>query len=248
MQFIDTHIHLQDYKSKNAPQIMAQAVECGADKFICAATSENDWAEVEKLTKENPERIIPAFGIHPWHMGTITSDWEIRLEGILKKYPQALVGESGLDRIKNPEVEPQNSIFRIQIELAKCLNRSLIIHAVKVQDWLENYWKEFPESFVFHSYNGKVELLKKIVKANGYVSFSHSILRNSAREEILKTVPLEKLLIETDGPYQSKNDEESQPEQIPFLLKEIASIRGEEYQKLSEIVYQNSKRFINGKS
>lgn len=248
MQFIDTHIHLQDYKTKNTPQIITAALSAGVAQMVCASTSEADWQAVASLAGAYPGQVIPAFGLHPWHLDNTVSDWEVRLEGLLQKYSSALVGESGLDRLKNPDKEPQNSIFRIHIELAHCLKRGLIVHAVKAQDWLEEYWKILPERFVFHSYNGKAELLKKIIKAGGYVSFSHSVLRNPAREEILKAVPRERLLVETDGPYQGLEGKDSTPEQLPELLKRIAALRGEDYQELSVTVYQNSLRFIYGKN
>lgn len=247
MQFIDTHIHLQDYKTKNTPQIIAAALSAGVAQMVCASTSEADWQTVASFAGAYPGQVIPAFGLHPWHLDNTAPDWEVRLEGVLQKHPAALVGESGLDRLKNPSAEPQNSIFRLHIELAHCLKRPLIVHAVKAQGWLEEYWKILPERFVFHSYNGKAELLKKIIKAGGYVSFSHSVLRNPAREEVLKLVPAERILVETDGPYQGIGGQESAPEQLPELLKQIAALRGDDYQELAAAVYQNSLRFIYGK-
>lgn len=247
MQFIDTHIHLQDYKTKNAPQIILGAASVGVEKFICASTSEGDWKAVAALADKYPEQIVPAFGLHPWYLDKLEPDWEVRLENLLKKYPAALVGESGLDRLKDPHAEPQMSVFRIHMELAHCLQRPLIIHAVKVQELLEDCWALLPECFVFHSYNGKAELLKKIIKAGGYVSFSQSILRNPARGEVLRLVPVDKLLVETDGPYQGIGGQESCPAQLPQLLKEIAVLRQQDEQELAAVVYQNSQRFIHGK-
>ena len=70
-------------------------------------------------------------------------------ERILARFPEALIGECGLDGIKNPDDEPQNSIFYQHLFLAEELQRPLIIHAVKAQDWLENYWDMLPENVFF---------------------------------------------------------------------------------------------------
>ena len=182
MQFIDTHLHLQDYKTGFATDIVKEA----------------------------------------------------------------LIGECGLDGVKNPDDEPQNSVFCQHILLAEELKRPLIIHAVRAQEWLENYWDMLPAKFVFHSYNGKREVLKKILKAGGYVSFSASILRNADKEELVNMVPADKLLLETDGPYQGPDkNAEVTPVYIPRLAEKIAGWRGENLPDFAARVYQNSLEFIH---
>ena len=130
--------------------------------------------------------------------------------------------------------------------MAEELKRPLIIHAVKAQEWLENYWDMLPAKFVFHSYNGKREVLKKILKAGGYVSFSASILRNTDKEELVNMVPADKLLLETDGPYQGPDkNAEVTPAYIPRLAEKIAGWRGENLPDFAARVYQNSLEFIH---
>lgn len=76
MQFIDTHIHLQDYKTKSAPQIIAGARAAGVEKFVCAAVTEEDWPEVAALAEAYPEVVVPAYGLHPWYAGQARPGWE----------------------------------------------------------------------------------------------------------------------------------------------------------------------------
>lgn len=245
MKFIDTHIHLQDFKTRCATDIIVSGRTCGVEKFVCASIVQNDWEKITELFDKFPNKIIPAFGLHPWYIDKISSDWEISLEKMLEKYPGALVGETGLDRLRFPEKEPQNTIFRKHIEIAKKYRRPLLIHAVKCQDWLEEYWPILPEKFVFHSYNGRSELLKKIISRGGYVSFSASILKNRDKEKLLKAVPIERMLLETDGPYQSFYPErESSPEFLPELAEKISGIYGEDKEFFADRVYQNSLEFV----
>lgn len=246
MKFIDTHVHLQDYKARFATDIIRGALAAGVDKMVCAAVLQQDWDKVSRFYKQFPANIVPAFGLHPWYVGEAKADWRVRLEEFLIRFPNGLVGECGLDRLKNPDDEPQNSIFRQHIEIAREYQRPLIVHAVKSQDWLENYWHLMPEKFVFHSYNGKLEMLKKIISRGGYVSFSAGILRGSGKEEVIKFVPIERLLLESDGPYQSLNPQiEGEPRFLPELAAEICRIRGEEPEEFAACVYQNSLEFIN---
>lgn len=245
MEFIDTHIHLQDYKQKCATDIIASAINAGCKKLVCAAVVEGDWRKIAVLAEQYPDIVIPAFGCHPWYIEQISENWEQRLEQMLKQFPCALVGETGLDRIHHPEKEPQLAFFKIQITLAQKYHRPLLIHAVKANEWLEDCWNILPQKFVMHSFNGRFELLNKALKAGGYISFSASILKNRDKERLIRAIPLNKLLAETDGPYQAfEKDSESEPTFIPALIRQLALIRGEEEEKLARQIYLNSLEFV----
>lgn len=246
MQFIDTHLHLQDYKTGFATDIVRESLSAGVTKLVCAATGMFDWDKVARYAKQYPGTVIPAFGLHPWYLQEAKPDRLPRLREFLARFPEALIGECGLDGIKNPDDEPQNSIFYQHLFLAEELQRPLIIHAVKAQDWLENYWDMLPEKCVFHSYNGKREVLKKIIKSGAYVSFSASILRNADKQELVNMVPGDRLLLETDGPYQGPDKNvEVTPRFIPQLAAQIAQLRQEPLPEFAARVYQNSKEFIH---
>lgn len=239
MQFIDTHIHLQDYKTRSAPQVLAAAAAAGVRRVVCAAIREADWADVAALHEQNADTVIPAFGLHPWYLEDCRPGWETRLARMFEKYPRALVGETGLDRLKNPQPLPQKEIFAAQADLARQYGRPLLIHAVKAQEWLEDLWNRLPPKFVFHSFSGKKELLQKIVKTGGYVSLSPSILRQPGKEGIIAAIPENRLLLETDGPYQGE------PERLPDLLRYVADVRQTETADLAATVYRNSEEFID---
>ena len=240
MQFIDTHLHLQDYKSKDAPQILDAAATAGVREFVCPAVREADWIEVSRLAAAFPLRIVPAFGLHPWYAGEALPGWEQRLRHCLKEHPQALIGECGLDRLKNPKQQPQQEIFAGHIRIAAELNRPLLIHAVKAQDWLESFWPQLQKvRFVLHSFGGSVEFLWRAVHFGAYISFAPTVRRRSNYAELAAAVPAERLLLESDGPYQGT------PSDIAMMAEEIAAFRGEAEADLAARVYLNSREFIN---
>lgn len=244
MKFIDSHIHLQDYKQKCATDIIDSAQIAGAQKFICVAVVENDWEKIALWAEKYPEFIIPAFGLHPWYLTQTKTGWEKRLEQFLTRFPQALVGETGLDRVRMPDKEPQFEIFQKHISMAKQYCRPILIHAVKAAEWLDECWKSLPQKFVLHSFNGHSELMKKALKFGGYISFSASILLGN-KDDVIKSVPAERLLIETDGPYQAKEKGlESNPINIPEQIKQLAAVRMENADVLAQQIYQNSLEFI----
>lgn len=242
MQFIDTHIHLQDYKRKCATDIVAAAQAAGVEKMVCAAVREQDWERLADFARDFPGKVLPAFGLHPWFVAERKDGWEERLETFLLRFPQALVGEAGLDRIRDKNAEPQNLIFRRHAELAVKYRRPLIVHAVRAQSWLENCWSDMPAKFVLHSYSGKKELLKQAVKRGGYISFSPSVLKYADCRELVGAVPAERLLLETDGPF--RGDENIASDAVPQLACRLAAMLSLEPEEFSARIYQNSLEFI----
>ena len=248
MQFMDSHIHLQDFKTKNATDIIKNALIIGVNKLVCVSALESDWPKVALLSEQFPNIVIPAFGIHPWYADKVQPEWNLRMAAYLQKYPHALVGEVGLDRFHDKNFEPQNSIFKTQIDLAKQYNRPLIIHAVRSHGWLDKYWSVLPQKFVVHSFNGRRELLNKIIAAGGYVSLSSSILKNPHKEDIVQLIPPERLLLETDSPSQSiYQTKEGNPVELPVLAAEIAALQNKDVETVVMQIYQNSLEFINVK-
>lgn len=246
MYFIDTHIHLQAYNAKTAPQIIGEAAACGVGKLVCAAITEADWAHIADLAVKYPQTVIPAFGIHPWYLETLSAGWTQRLAEMLAHFPQALIGETGLDRHHNPVPEIQAEVFRTHMDLAAQFNRPLLIHAVKAWDWLQDFWPQLQKRrFVFHSFNARREQLEQVIKAGGYISFSNSVLRNRNFAALAAAVPVDKLLFETDGPFQGPQGKESHPCQIADICAATAAARSEPAGKLAAQVYANSLRFID---
>ena len=246
MQFIDTHIHLQDFKTRCATSVVKDALFSGVSKLMCVACVEEDWDKILHLYQDFPDVVVPVLGIHPWYASSCKDGWETRLDKILEKHPQILVGECGIDLCKNTETSTQRDVFEKQIALAKKHNRSIVLHLVKAQAEMEKFWSGLPSKFVVHSFNGKTEFLKKIIKQGGYVGFNFSILRNRQKSDILQMMPVDKILLETDGPYQGPvRNQEVFPSDLSALFVEISHMRGEEQNVLAQIIFENSLRFMN---
>lgn len=246
MQFIDTHIHLQDFKSNCATDIINQAQNQGVKRLICVSSVAADWAKVAEMATKFAPFVVPAFGLHPWYVEKAEDNWAQKLEEYVQAFPKALIGECGLDKLKNPNFTKQTEVFAQQIDLAQKYARPLIIHAVKADEWLNEFWKKLPESFVFHSFTSSAELAQKVIKNGGLLGFNFSLLRSKNMEKLLSALPADKILLETDGPYQGPTKgKEVLPTMLPELLAEIAAIRGEDKEALARRIYQNSEEFIN---
>lgn len=238
MQFIDTHIHLQDDKSNNATDIISRAQAEGCQKMICVCAAEDDWSKVAVLTERFPDMIIPAFGLHPWYVRDIKEGWPERLKERLEQFPEALIGECGLDGLK-PEPEKQQRIFAAHIALAKEMKRPLIVHAVKAVPLMESFWPQLTEKTVFHAVNGKAAFIERIIRHGCYAGIGAGLLRHPRAAELLRLIPREKMLFETDAPSSAAGSWE-----ISTYIRSAADLLDEEPEVLARQVYNNSLEFI----
>ena len=238
MQFIDTHIHLQDYKSNNTTEIIAQAVSSGIKQMICVSAHPDDWNKVAALATQFPDNIIPAFAVHPWYIAEISKGWEQHLSELIENIPQAVVGECGLDGLK-PDLEKQKQVFAAHTEIAKKYRRPLILHMVKAVSHWDEFAGRLPEKFVVHGFNSKKEFLQKIIKAGGYIGVGNGLMRSNKAGEILKLIPQNRLLLESDAPFQAPNSLVLQT-----YLSRIAEISAQPEEMLAKRVYQNAEEFI----
>ena len=233
MQFCDTHIHLQDIKT-DLNEFIKTAKSLGINRFITVCATESDWKKAAAIAAAYPKSVTPAFAVHPWYTKQAQTDWEKRLEKMLNEYPEALIGECGFDLLKNQDLKTQAEVFDIHLQLAKKYHRPLLIHAVKAEMLLAAYWQKMPEKFIIHSFNGNGQILEKTIKYGGYVSLNAKILNKKNADEILRFIPTEHLLFESDAPYQTR------VEDIIGLCKRIAAAQGKSVENLAQIVYANS--------
>lgn len=240
IKFFDAHIHLSDFKEISSKALIGQLKKENIEKCVCVSAHQADWEKIARLAHDYPLEIVPAFGIHPWYVKELEKGWVEELEEYLKEFPQSVIGECGFDKLKSQDEELERKVFDIQLRLAFELKRPMILHMVKATAFLENYWGLLPQKCVFHSFAGPDEMLKRIMKFRHYISVNNRIFKKAEAAGLLKKAPIDRLLIETDAPYQSSIAD------MKELLAGIAAIRGENIEKLSERLYQNALEvFIN---
>ena len=246
--FIDSHIHLQDYKSQDVKNVVTNAAQNGVFRFINPSSHPSDWSKLATLAKKN-RAVIPAFGIHPWYIDDAPSNWAEKLADMLNQNQAAWVGECGIDRLKNTDTARQINILRAHIELAKKFNRPLIIHSVKADSEMTALFHILPQRTIFHSFTGSAEWGKSIQQHGFFIGLNFSILRKKNAAEILQQLNLQQLLLETDGPYQNiERGVETLPQNLPLLAEEIALRLAIPYQEFVKIIIHNQQKFLGEKS
>ena len=201
----DAHNHLQDPRfDAIRDDVIETMLDAGVTRCVVNGTSPADWPKVAELAGKYPKLIIPSFGLHPWQKPT--AGWQQQLIEYLDTTPGACIGECGLDRwIVDYDIELQTKVFTTQLALAAERNLPLSIHCLKAWGHLLDILESQPLpscGFLLHSYAGSSELVPRLVKLGAYFSFSGYFLheRKQNLRDTFKTIPPDRLLIETDAP------------------------------------------------
>ncbi|XP_012492341.2 uncharacterized protein LOC105804325 isoform X3 [Gossypium raimondii] len=208
MKLFDAHCHLQDPRILNkAPKLISTALDSGLLNFAVNGVSEKDWHLVKEMGDNYPS-VIPCFGVHPWYVPQRSPNWFTTLKEFFETTPSAAVGEIGLDKgSKGREIDfnDQIEVFRQQLELAKELKKPASVHCVRAFGDLLHIVKDigpFPDGLLLHSYLGSAEMVPEFVKSGAYFSLSGYIMPMKVQKanKMLKTIPLERILLESDAP------------------------------------------------
>jgi len=255
----DMHLHLQDIPDPLMRRsILALAQDLRAGQFVCNGTRPEDWPVVEKCAEED-RRVVPFFGVHPWFADKLPKDWYETLQNFLKSNPAAGVGEVGLDKARNVDFARQTEVFHRQLELAGRLARPLAIHCVRAwSDLLNVLRRSLPAKtrFMIHSYQGSPQMLKDFLSLGAYISFSWKSLQRDTEESIalMRNVPLDRLLLETDFPYTEPGrigadaHDEKYYETLQGVYDLAERAKGIDVEALEKAVWANGTAFLSGAS
>ncbi|HTL18948.1 MAG TPA: TatD family hydrolase [Patescibacteria group bacterium] len=204
----DAHNHLQDERLASVrAQVLESVRHENVRGMVVNGSSEQDWPEVLDLARQHPE-VLPSFGYHPWFIKERTPNWEQRLMDFVDQIP-AGIGEIGLDRwIKDFNIADQELVFVAQLRLAAKRSLPVSIHCLQAWGRLLELLREHPRpscGFVLHSFGGPKEMVPALAELGAYFSlpgyYAHD--RKARQREAFKTVPGDRLLLETDAPDQS---------------------------------------------
>lgn len=248
MLYIDSHIHLQDYKTQDVNNVVTAAQKNNVRFLVNASAHPQDWDKVTQLAIQYPF-LTPAYGVHPWHIAEVPDNWQTELANLLKNNPRAWVGECGIDLLKNQDIAAQLAVLKPQISLANEFNRPLIIHAVKADAIFTELFPLLPPRSIFHSFTGSAEWGEQIQRRGFFIGLNFSILRKKNAAQIVQSLDLSKIFLETDGPYQSGiSNQETLPQNLPLLAEQISTLKQMPLAKLSDILAANWQKFSGEKT
>ncbi len=252
MRLFDSHAHLTDESfTTELDAALARAAERGVDAVVSIASHLDDAQAAIELAQEAARlRIWATAGVHPHEAESWTPEVASRLEELAAAESVVAIGETGLDfYYENAPRQEQSEVFRAQLELAGRLGLPVVVHSREADEETAVLIREFSGRVVgvLHCFTGGAELLNAGLAAGWYVSFSGLItFKNYGDQAIVRSVPGDRLLVETDSPYLAPVPKRGRPNEPSFLehtVRRLAEIRGEEPEAVAEATFENACRF-----
>lgn len=249
----DSHCHLDDSRyDADREAVLARAKEAGVSYIVNPGADLQTSQNAVALASQHAH-IYAAVGIHP-HDAKEMDDTALQLISHLARKPKVVaIGEIGLDfHYDFSPRDVQRHWFVEQIRLAKKLGLPVIIHDREANQ--ETYYtlkaeKAFETGVLMHCYSGSAELAKQYIKLGAMLSIAGPVTFTNARKtvEVVQTVPLTHLFIETDGPYLTPipyRGKRNEPGYVRFVAEKVAEIKGISVEEVAEQTCRNALQFF----
>lgn len=255
MNFIDTHCHLNDDKfTDDLVEVINHAEEVGVNRIINFGATLNDSLLAVKLANQY-ENLFAGVGIHPEEIDDFNDDTLIKLTNLTQNDKVIAIGEIGLDYHWSQDSEiklRQQDIFIRQLDLARQLHLPVCIHSRDAHNDTLKILKSNAKGLqgVLHCFSGSIEMAKEVWKLNFLIGFDGPItFKNSAKlPEIVKAVPEDMFLIETDAPYLAPTPyrgKRNEPAYVIEVAKKIAELRNDSLEHIAQLSTNNAQRLYN---
>jgi len=229
-RYIDTHIHL-DLLAEPA-LLLQEAEKAGVGAWIVPGVAPEQWSEVLATTALH-EQIYLAPGIHPQAAGNFQKAHLIKLRQLLTHERAVAIGEVGLDRQLDVPWQQQEELFIAMIRLAREREKPLLIHARRsTERILELLQRDGGDQIggIFHAFSGSLETARKVIGLGFLLGVGGVVTSQTARRlpEVIREVPSEALVLETDAPYLTPEPHKGQPNRpahLELIAKKVASLR-----------------------
>jgi TatD DNase family protein len=247
---VDSHAHLEMKDFDNdRDRVIARALAAGVSHIITVATTIPDAQKALNIAQKN-ESVYVAIGIHPHEVKDISEGDYDELRSLAQEKKVVAFGEIGLDFYRNHSPrEIQLTRFRELLRLGKDLGLPIILHdrdahaeILKIlQEEGNGQWKG-----VFHCFSGDYEMARKILRMGFRISIPGTITfkKSTTQQEVVRRIPLEKILLETDCPYLAPapfRGKRNEPAYIRNTAARVASLKGLSFEDVARITSLNVK-------
>ncbi len=248
---IDSHAHLEmpEFR-RDLEQVIQRAEESDVGYIFTVGTEKKDWRRTLEITNSHPS-IYAILGVHPHNAKEIDGETYPTLRELFRHEKVKAYGEIGLDFFRNLSPrDVQLRRFREQIGLARELRFPIVVHDREAhQETLEILKSEKAEECggIIHCFSGDYEMAKACLEMGFYISIPGSItFKNAERfREIVKRLPLESLLVETDAPFLTPEPfrgKRNEPSYVRYTAQKVAEIKKVSFEKVAEVTTENALR------
>lgn len=257
MKLFDSHCHLDDRSyDEDRDAVINRAKTAGISKMMIVGITEQRAQKAVSIA-ESQDGLYASIGIHP-HDAKSCSETSLKKIQSLASSPKVKAwGEIGLDfnRMYSPQ-EDQEKWFIRQLEIANVLNLPIIFHERdskgRFLEILGTHWNK-DRSGVVHCFSGNNSELMKYLELDLHIGITGILTLNERgallRNQVL-SIPLDRILIETDAPYLTPTPERNrfrrnEPAFVTSVLMKLADVRGEDPETLADTVWKNTCRLFN---
>lgn len=253
MRFIDTHSHLYDEAfASEEDAAVERAVSAGVDRIILPDIDSQSRDSMFSLADRHPEALFPCMGLHPTSIG---ADWEAEMEKMQDYCSRKIVaiGEIGIDCYWSKEfLEQQKEAFRTQLVTAHERNLPVIIHSRDASAVIIDILKECRNldlRGVFHAFSGSIETYREISRLGDWMVGIGGVLtfKKASIAETVKSIPLEKIILETDSPYLTPvplRGKRNESAYIPHIASKLAELTGKDIAEIAVRTTENAEKLF----
>jgi TatD DNase family protein len=250
---IDSHCHIDDARFDVDREVMLTRARAAGIAHLVTIGCDLETSRAAVALAQKYTFVSATVGVHPHEVKLIEDHWYAELKTLAQSPRVVAYGEIGLDyHYDHSPREVQRQRFREQVQLARELRLPIVIHTREAQEDTIAILKEEKASElggVFHCFSGDAWLAKDALDLGFYVSFSGVITFQNATmlRDIVKTVPLDRILVETDSPYLTPaphRGKRNEPAYVRQVAEKIAELHGLSTQEIEDATTQNTKRLF----
>lgn len=248
---VDSHCHLDAEEfDHDRSEVLQRARDAGVAQQIVPAVTAASWPKLREVCGQ-AAGLFPAYGLHPVFLDAHhKADLEALGEWIEREKPRA-IGECGLDYfLDGLDRERQQHFFDAQLQLARAFNVPVIVHARRAVDAvIASIRRVGGLTGVVHSFSGSPEQAALLHRNGFLLGLGGPVTYDRAQRlhRIARDMPLEQLLLETDGPDQPDagiRGQRNEPARLPVIAAHIARLRGMEVEALAQATTANAQRLF----
>ena len=252
MTLIDTHTHINYLEKITPEESVKNAKDNGVEIILVPSASPEDIDIIPNFVKKY-DNVYGMLGVHPEDADKWSDNIFDKIRNYSKSEKIVAIGEIGLDYYWDKEHKDiQKEIFIKQVKLANELNLPISVHDRDAHKDTFDILKEYNKTsdVVMHCFSGSVEFARECLKEGWYIAIGGVVTFRSAykMQEVAKSVPLDRLLLETDAPYLTPvphRGKENQPAYVKYVAEEIAKLRDITFEEIALATSQNAKKVFN---
>lgn len=251
----DTHVNLHgEYYVDDLPETLARAREVGVTRMLAICDRLDNFDEVKSIADQHDD-IWCSVGVHPHHAKDFTTLSADDLVSRAESPKVVAIGETGLDfHYGYSAQDDQVSALKTHITASKRTGLPLILHSREADDLMadiiEDAFAEAPFLPLLHCYTGGPDLAQRALKLGAYVSVSGILSFKSAKEvrAVIKDVPMNRLILETDCPYLAPmpmRGRRNEPSYLPHVAAALATLKELDVEEVIEVTQENACRLFS---